>query len=185
MTLIQKFGLVLLCTGLLGACDNDKDHLPSPQALTDDAIGVYCGMILTEHAGPKGQVFEKGRDSPLWFTAVRDVIAYTRLPGEGQSTVAIFVHDMARAESWEKPQKDGIWISAETAFYVVGSEMRGGMGMPETIPFGTIEAAQAFAAKHGGQTMTFEKIPNAALFPDDGDNGDTIADKRLGEGSHK
>ncbi|MCF8465966.1 MAG: nitrous oxide reductase accessory protein NosL [Sneathiella sp.] len=185
MTVIRNLALTLLCLGLLGACDNDGDHVPPPQALTDDAVGVYCGMILTEHAGPKGQVFEKGRDAPLWFTAVRDAIAYTRLPGEGQSTVAIYVQDMARAESWEKPQPDGIWITAETAFYVVGSEMRGGMGMPETVPFGTIEAAQAFAAKHGGQVMRFEEIPDSVLLPGDNENSDTIADKPSGEGAPK
>ncbi|MDF2368986.1 nitrous oxide reductase accessory protein NosL, partial [Sneathiella sp.] len=141
--------------------------------------------ILTEHAGPKGQVFEKGRDAPLWFTAVRDAIAYTRLPGEGQSTVALYVQDMARAESWERPQSDGIWIEAETAYYVLGSDMRGGMGMPETIPFGTIEAAQAFAAKHGGQVMRLEEIPHTALLPDDGEDSDTIADRQPGESLEK
>ncbi len=185
MTLIQKFSLAVICIALLGACDSDGEVVPPPQALTDDAIGVFCGMILAEHDGPKGQVFEKGRNAPLWFTAVRDAISYTRLPGEGQSIVAIYVHDMARAESWEKPQPDGIWIAAETAFYVVGSEMRGGMGMPETVPFGTIEAAQAFAVKHGGKVMKFKEIPNTALLPDEGENSDNIADRRPGEGLPK
>lgn len=185
MTLIRKLILAVVCIGLLGACDSQEDHVPSPHTLTDDAVGVFCGMILTEHAGPKGQVFEKGRDTPLWFTAVRDAIAYTRMPGEGQSAVALYVQDMARAESWEKPQPDGIWIAAETAFYVVGSKMRGGMGMPETIPFGTNKSAQSFAAKHGGQMMRFEEIPNSALLPDDSENSNTIADKRPEEGLQK
>ena len=183
--LIRKLALAMVCIGLLGACDSDGDVVPPPQALTDDAVGVYCGMILTEHAGPKAQVFEKSRDTPLWFTAVRDAIAYTRLPGEGQRTVALYVHDMARAESWEKPQPDGIWIASETAFYVVGSEMRGGMGMRETVPFGAIEAAQAFAAKYGGQVMRFEEIPNTALLPGDNENSETIADKPPGGGAPK
>ena len=182
MTLIRRTGLILLCLILLGACDNDGDNVPSPHVLTDAAVGNYCGMNLIEHAGPKGQIFEKGHAEPLWFAAVRDAIAYTRLPGEGQSPAAFYVQDMARAVSWENPQANGIWIAAETAYYVLGSGMRGGMGMPETVPFGSIDAARKFANTHGGQVMRLEDIPLSALFPGAEENTKTIADNQPGAG---
>lgn len=164
MKAITTIGLCLISLVVLGGCDNDADSVPAPQAMTDAAIGVYCGMILSEHIGPKGQVFEKARADPLWFASVRDAIAYTRLPGEAQDIVAFYVHDMARADSWEKPQADGIWIAAETAYYVLGSNKRGGMGMQETIPFGSIEAARNFSEQHGGQVMKFDEIPSTLLL---------------------
>jgi copper chaperone NosL len=180
MTIIFRMSLLLMLV-LTAACENEVDSAPLPQALTDNAVGAYCGMILTEHAGPKGQIFEKGRKDPVWFTAVRDAIAYTRLPGEGQNAVAFYVHDMSRAESWESPQRTGIWISADTAFYVVGSNKRGGMGMFETVPFGTQEAAEAFASKYGGRVLRLADIPLSALLPDDAGIGATIADQYSGK----
>ncbi len=157
---------VLLFSGFLLGCDADATVMPTPEALTDMASGVYCGMTLTEHAGPKAQVFEKGREKAIWFTAVRDALAYRVLPGEAQSIVTIYVHDMGEAVSWENPQKDGIWIPADGAYYVVGSSRRGGMGMQEVVPFGSALKAAAFAENFGGEVVALNDIPTRFLFPD-------------------
>ncbi|MFC4272290.1 copper resistance protein CopZ [Sneathiella chungangensis] len=182
---ILRLGVAILLLTVAAACDDIADIAPPPQALKDDAVGAYCGMILVEHAGPKGQVFEKGRKDPLWFTAVRDAIAYTRLPGESQHTVGFYVHDMALATSWEEPQRDGIWIAADSAFYVVGSDKRGGMGMLEMVPFGTRDAADAFAAEHGGKVMKLDEIPDSLLLPESGSAGETVAENPRAMGNHK
>lgn len=179
MISIFRMGSVLIFLLLVSACEDGGGDIPLPQALPEGAVGTYCGMILTEHAGPKAQIFEKGRPEPLWFTAVRDAVTYTRLPGEGQRVVGFYVHDMARANSWEKPQSEGIWITADTAFFVVGSNRLGGMGMPETVPFGTLEAAEAFAEKHGGHVFRLTEIPVSALLDADMENGDKIADQHF------
>lgn len=185
MTSIFRVGSALIFLLLVSACEDGIGDIPLPQALPEGAVGTYCGMILTEHAGPKAQIFEKGRSEPLWFTAIRDAVTYTRLPGEGQSVVGFYVHDMARASSWEKPQSEGIWITADAAFFVVGSNRLGGMGMPETVPFGTVEAAETFAEKYGGHVFRLTEIPVSALLVMDTDNGDKIADQHFGAESQK
>ncbi len=157
---------ILLVGALLAGCKSEIAQLPDPEKLTELAIGNYCGMVLTEHAGPKAQLFEKGKNDPLWFSAVRDALAYTRLPGEAQSVVAIYVHDMGRAQSWVKPQAEGIWILADQALYVINSSRRGGMGMIEVVPFAKRQKALEFAAEYGGEVVSYKEIPTENLFPD-------------------
>jgi len=41
----------------LSACSGQEEAaMPSPFALTEEAMGRYCGMNVLEHAGPKGQI---------------------------------------------------------------------------------------------------------------------------------
>lgn len=152
----------IFLVGALVACEEDTP-LPTPLALTNEAIGAYCGMILTEHAGPKAQVFEKHNPDPHWFTSVKDAITYLTLPGEAQDAVVTYVHDMARADSWDRPQDDGIWININQAYFVVGSRMKGGMGMPEFVPFSLIEKAHEFASQHGGRVVRLSEITSEDL----------------------
>ncbi|MEH6403880.1 MAG: nitrous oxide reductase accessory protein NosL [Sneathiella sp.] len=163
--------------GLLAGCNGKDVDVPSPVALTDEAVGNYCGMDLVGHPGPKAQVFEKGRAKPIWFSAVRDALAYSRLPGEAQSISALYVHDMGRATSWENPQDDGIWIPAQTAFFVVGSEKRGGMGMIEIVPFGGQEKAQQFALQYGGSVVPYAEVSTKYIFPDLDEDENTTAEQ--------
>lgn len=169
MRFIRKLAPLIILV-LLVACNDSPVKLPPPQALTDAATGIYCGMILAEHPGPKAQIFEKGRERPVWFSAVRDALAYSRLPGEAQSVVAIYVHDMGRADSWENPQADGIWIEAQEAVFVVGSSKRGGMGMIEVVPFASPKDAEVFIEQNGGKIVAFEDIAAKFLFPEAGPN---------------
>lgn len=178
MNIVKNISLLVLI-GLLCGCDEGPTSPPSPQALTDGATGVYCGMILSEHEGPKAQIFEKGRTSPLWFTAVRDALAYTRLPGEAQSIVAFYVHDMGQATSWEQPQTDGIWMQAQSAFFVIESIKRGGMGMTEVVPFGTKEKAEHFALLYGGRVVSYPQIPMESLFPEPLETSSALAKENV------
>lgn len=119
-------------------------------------------MIVVDHKGPKGQVWLEGHDEPLWFTSVRDTIAFLRLPEEPKSVVAVYVNDMGRA-SWDVPEP-GTWIDARTAWYVIDSDRRGGMGAPEAVPFGNRSAAQAFTRRHGGRIVRLDEIPDDWVF---------------------
>lgn len=160
--LIQAVLGVMLALTLIG-CQDGELSLPNPLAVTNESIGNYCGMVLTEHAGPKAQVFEKHHSSPLWFSSVKDAIVYLTLPGEAQDAVVTYVHDMAKAESWENPQNDGIWIDVRDAYFVIGSQKLGGMGMPEFAPFSLAEKAAEFAKEHGGKVVRLSQITNADL----------------------
>jgi copper chaperone NosL len=89
---------------------------------------------------------------------VRDTVAFTMLEGEPKDVTAIYVNDMGKATSWTAPEP-GTWVEAREAWYVIGSRRMGGMGLPEVVPFGTREAADGFAADHGGRVVRLAEIP--------------------------
>lgn len=169
---------VLLC---LAACKQEAAQDTSPVEMTAETLGHFCQMNLLEHPGPKAQIHLEGTPgTPLFFSQVRDAIAYQRLPEQSHAILAIQVNDMGAAgATWEEPGK-GNWIDASTAYYVLGSGVEGGMGAPEAIPFGTQAGAEAFVAAEGGQIMRLGEIPDEQVLapaedpalPDSGDEAD-------------
>lgn len=152
---------IALAAALAAAC-GESETPPPPAELTRDAVGYYCGMIVADHAGPKGQIFIEGKSEPLWFSSVRDAIAFTMLPEEPKRIAAIYVNDMGRA-SWNAPEP-GTWIEARSAWYAIETGRAGGMGVPEAVPFADRPAAEAFAAAHGGRAAAFDDIPQAFVL---------------------
>jgi len=166
---------------LLPACGEERTaEIPSPSALTREATGYYCNMIVEDHPGPKGQIFLTGKADPIWFSSVRDTIAFTLLPEEPKAIAAIYVNDMSNA-SWETPES-GTWIEAENAWYVIGSDRRGGMGAPEAVPFSERAAADAFVAAHGGKVVAFAGIPSDAILGEVPEHGSM--EGHAGDGQH-
>jgi len=148
----------LLALALLAGCDDEVSRaLPEPMVLNDEAAGYYCQMVILEHQGPKGQLFLDGMIAPLWFSQVRDGLAYLKSPEQEGVIIVLYVNDMGAAVSYTEPGADN-WINAKDALYVVGSDALGGMGAPELVPFGTHEKAAEFAASHGGAVMKLEDI---------------------------
>jgi len=156
--------LSLVVAASLGACDDGTSvALPPPQEPTREAGGYYCGMIVVDHEGPKGQIFLTGREDPLWFSSVRDAIAFTMLPEEPKRIRAVYVNDMARAKTWAKPEP-GAWVLLGEAWYVIESDRTGGMGAPEAVPFSDRSAAEDFAAAQGGHVVAFADIPPSYIL---------------------
>ena len=169
--MVRLLHAALLAAGLilpLSACNNSSASLPSPQEPTAQTISHFCGMFVLEHAGPKGQVFLKGRSDPIWFSSPSEAIAYTMLPDEPAPIAAIYVNDMAKAKDWAQPEA-GAWVEARSAWYVLGSKVKGGMGGDEPVPFSSQTAAAAFAAAHGGTLARFNEIPKSAVLGGDSD----------------
>ncbi|HSV28849.1 MAG TPA: nitrous oxide reductase accessory protein NosL, partial [Candidatus Omnitrophota bacterium] len=160
------------------ACgDDEQAAAPPPAAMSEAAIGHYCGMALADHPGPKGQVQTRSRKEPYWFSSARDTLAFAMLPEEPKDIAAMYVTAMDKATDWAKPGPD-TWVAARTAFYVVGSDAKGGMGQAEIVPFSSREAAQAFADQHGGNVVPFDQVPRDAVL-----GGDTPAAQH--PGGHK
>lgn len=156
---MKRHVIVLLALGLLAGCQDEVEIAkPAALTLTPEAAGHYCQMTVLEHDGPKAQIHLTGNPFPFWFTQVRDAVAFMHSPEEPKNIAAIYVNDMDRAETWKEPGRDN-WIEAETAWFVVDSNQTGGMGAPETIPFGTEEGAAAFAAANGGRVLRLHDIP--------------------------
>lgn len=179
--------LAFLCLPMLAACKEELAALPQPVKMTSDALGHYCQMNLSEHPGPKAQVHLKGVEAPIYFAQVRDAIAYLRMPEQSHAVAAVYVNDMAVAPSWDTPGNDN-WLAVTTAHFVVGSGMAGGMGAPELVPFSDIEAAESFAARHGGRILGLNAIADADVLTPDArpENKDDTQDfiDRLGHLKH-
>ena len=145
-------------------CDGDEEPVakPPPAELTRDASGHYCGMIVVDHSGPKAQVHLPDQTEPVWFSSVRDAIAFTMLPEEPRRIAAMYVNDMGVA-AWDAPEP-GTWIDAASAWYVIGSGRMGGMGVPEAVPFAARDAAARFAAAHGGRIVALGDVPEGYIF---------------------
>ncbi|MDQ7071886.1 MAG: nitrous oxide reductase accessory protein NosL [Rhodobacterales bacterium] len=151
---------LLLPLAFVAGCKDDdlaQGDLPAAQILTEDAAGHYCQMVILEHQGPKAQVFLDGMDAPLWFSQVRDGVAYLKSPEQSAEIRVLYVNDMGAAISWSEPGPEN-WIDAKTAYFVVGSDAIGGMGAPEIAPFSDPVKANEFASDHGGKVLKLDDI---------------------------
>lgn len=167
----------------VSACKEEIAQDISALPLTAEAVGHFCQMGLLEHDGPKAQAHLAGLPQmPLFFSQVRDVIAYMRLPEQSHEILAVWVSDMGAPEAtWTSPGAKN-WINAQDAYFVVGSQVAGGMGAPEIVPFSKPEDAAAFVASNGGQTMRLADIPDDAVLAPvvlDGQDDDAEFNERL------
>lgn len=161
MTALLRSLLGAILLGLaLGACGEGEQvaEAPPPAEYGGEAIGYFCGMLLAEHSGPKGQVHLQSQAAPLWYSSVRDTVAFTLLKDQPKDVRAIYVNDMGRATDWQQPEP-GTWVILEDAFLVIESRAAGGMGLPEVVPFGTQQAAEAFVAEQGGRVVRLAEVP--------------------------
>jgi copper chaperone NosL len=149
----------------ISACSDQEANteLPLPVSLSEEAVGHYCNMTVLEHTGPKAQIHLANNPHPIWFSQVRDGIAFIRSPEEQADAVVVYVNDMGKAADWDFPGDD-TWIDASQAWFVIGSRKTGGMGTPEVIPFGNEQGATAFATEHGGMVVRLEDIPDAYVL---------------------
>jgi len=161
---MKRLSLLLICVALM-ACKEELAQDTTPVPLTADAVGHYCQMNLLEHDGPKAQAHLGGLPgAPLFFSQVRDVVAYLRMPEQSHEVIAVWVNDMgATGASWERPGAQN-WIDAKEAIYVVGADVIGGMGAPELVPFSNHDSAQSFASANGGSVMALDDIPDTAIL---------------------
>ena len=127
---MKKILPVLLAALLLSACPKEDDTPPpEPQQISDRAVGHYCSMNLTEHNGPKAQIYLNGKpDRPVWFSTIKQMFGYTKLPEEPKGIHVIYVTDMGKVKDWSKPNADAAWIDGKKAYYVIESGFIGGMG---------------------------------------------------------
>lgn len=183
MTFLRLFSALLLI-GTLAACGSEEELAakPLPQEPGAEATGHFCGMNLKDHEGPKGQIHLTGLPFPVWFTSVRDTIAFTMLPEESKAITAIYVHDMGQVKDWGHPEA-GQWIDAAEAHYVINSDRMGGMGAAEAVPFGDIARAETFQTRHGGGIVSFKDMPRDYILGDASGNP-AIADTGGKGGNH-
>lgn len=157
----------LILAAALAACSASEERtpVPPPQAITPQAVGHYCTMSLFGHNGPKAQVFINGKhEQPLWFSTVKQMFGYTKLPEDKAGIRVMYVTDMGQVADWNAPNADGAWVDARQAYYVIESGFVGGMGAEDALPFAERGAAEQFAAERGGRVVAFHEMPDAYIF---------------------
>jgi copper chaperone NosL len=138
---MTRIAVLLVLSVIVNGCyEETVAEKPDPVTLTAESVGYYCQMDMLEHEGPKAQIHIAGYPAPLWFSQVRDAVAYTRLPEETTEITAIYVNDMGRAKSWADPGADN-WVDADA------------------IPFGAQGDAETFITRNGGTIVRFAEIP--------------------------
>ncbi|MEK0083147.1 nitrous oxide reductase accessory protein NosL [Benzoatithermus flavus] len=164
MSFLRTCLLGLAMAASLAACGEQEAKAPPPPArMTAEAVGYYCQMYVLEHEGPKAQIHLESQAAPVWFSQVRDAVAYMRRPDEPRDIVAVYVSDMGRAPSWGAPGEDN-WIDAKAAVYVIESRAVGAMGAPEAVPFGERAAAERFVEERGGRIVALAEIPDGYVL---------------------
>ena len=143
----------------LAACGEEKTAaVPPPQEVGGANTRNYFRKLRSDPGGPKREIHRWSRAEPIWFSSVRDTVAFTLLKEEPKDVAAIYVNDMGKATNWDQPEPD-TWIDARQAWFVLASSRLGGMGMPEAVPFGSEAGARDFAAAYGGHIVRLADIP--------------------------
>jgi copper chaperone NosL len=182
--LLGIFGLLMVLA--LSACgDDDKPAPPPPKELSGTETGHYCGMVVREHPGPKGQILLKSQSEPIWFSSARDAIAFTLLPEEPRDVLAVYVNDMGKA-NWDAPEP-GTWIEARGAWFVIGSRRHSGMDTMEAVPFGDRAKAAQFAEEYGGRMVAWADIPSTYILAEGtaGEAGASHGQSEASEAGHR
>ena len=112
-----------------------------------------CGMFVAKYPNWLTRIHYDGLEQTKYFDGVKDMMVFYFNPekygaASRESIRAIFVRDYYSLT----------WLSAQEAFYVVGSDVFGPMGH-ELIPFGTRGAAESFSKDHHGKNiLAFDEI---------------------------
>ena len=160
MKTFQQFGLVLLLALGLAACGESQQPGASldPVAFHDGDECHVCGMVISDFPGPKGEAVTAGGVKK--FCSAAEMLGWWLQPENRGRDMKLYVHDMGRSV-WEHPD-DSHLIDATSAYYVIGTPLKGAMGAV-LASFAEEGAAQKLAAEHGGRVLRFEEIDQALL----------------------
>lgn len=155
----RALSIAVLSLGLI-ACGGEQEVAKTfdPVAFHSDDECHVCGMILEEHAGPKGQVV--GEREVRKFCSVAEMFGWYLQPENQHRNLSLYVHDM-RHGSWDTPSDEHL-IDAREAFYVRAASFKGAMGLP-LATFADLHTAEQFATEQGGQVLRFAEIDQALL----------------------
>jgi copper chaperone NosL len=139
---------------LLAACERKPgSETATPKVLTRAAVSIDDGMILLDYPGPKGQLQRRGGETE-YFCDTPGLLRAMRDPARANGVAGAFVQAFD-GRAWDS-YTDG-WVPMAAPHYVIGSDRMGAMG-PTIVPFVERSAADAFAARHGGEVVTYEAL---------------------------
>lgn len=130
------------------------DARPAPA----DARCPVCGMYPARFPSWVAQVvFDDG--SAHFFDSPVDLLIFLQTPERFDTE-----HDASSiARRYVVDHRDGRWLDADQARFVLGSSARGPMRGPDLPAFGSAADAAAFSAESGGRVVTMADIDADAV----------------------
>jgi nitrous oxide reductase accessory protein NosL len=122
-----------------------KGVIVEPVAQKDQC--PICGMDPAKHPKHKCQVITKDKQV-YHFCSTQHLFEFLKHPRKYVKT------DATPFRIWVVDYPTGLWVGGKTAYYVIGSGIKGPMGS-EIIAFDKKKAAGDFASKEGGKVLTF------------------------------
>jgi len=158
--------------GCLGGLGGDDGEIPDPIDLSGQKLDDRGGMVIGQHGGPNGQLFyadhsPDGHDNPAWFHTLSFGLFPYYFEHREWTAEAIYATDYSIVE-FEVTERNGrktlpaptdaeTFGDAKQLFYVIESDVEGGMG-PELIPFSKQADAESFREDHGGRIAEFGDV---------------------------
>ncbi|MCL7941803.1 nitrous oxide reductase accessory protein NosL [Halomonas sp. ATCH28] len=148
--------IALLASLLLSGCsESEPEALAAAVPIEAGDSCHVCGMLISEHPGPKGEAFLDPQGEALKFCSTMDLFAFLRQPENETRLSHAYVHDIG-VTPWGQPS-DEAFVLASEALYVVGHDRRGAMGHT-LASFAERADAEAFLEVHGGELVSFDEI---------------------------
>ena len=176
-------GGAALGTGLLAGCSGGSETTdeapPDPVSLGDTETCDVCGMVISEHPGPNGQIFYREAEpssggNPVRFDSPKACLFpyYFEHDRRGWTAEVVYVTDYSRVD-YEITAVDGrryigtatapsTFADARDTVFVVGSEVDGAMG-PDFVPFSEASDAATFVDEFGGRTVARDDVTPSLL----------------------
>ncbi|MDC8786442.1 nitrous oxide reductase accessory protein NosL [Roseateles koreensis] len=154
---LQRRTLLLapLLTLALAACGRDEQASPvGPVEIDAHTTCDLDGMLLSDYAGPKGQIHYVGQAQPVFFCDTVELFNTLLRPEQVKPLRAVYVQDMGLAD-WDQPH--GHWFEAKDGFFVLGSKRHGSMGAT-VASFVREDRARAFMKDWGGHLLRYSEI---------------------------
>jgi nitrous oxide reductase accessory protein NosL len=122
-------------------------------AFSSRARCPVCRMYVADYPEGLSQIHYDDLRDTRFFDGVKDMMIFYFNPEKFADAPPGVIRGL-----FVKDYNSHSWLSAEDAFYVIGSEIKGPMG-DELIPFESKVAAESFLKKHNGmKIITFEDI---------------------------
>lgn len=172
----------VLGTGVLAGCSGGESKdggSLDPVSLAESRECDVCGMVISEHPGPNGQIYYRENspethDNPAWFDSPKACLFpyYFERQQRDWTAEVVYVTDYSTVD-YEISDVEGqqyiqtatgpeTFSDAADVVFVIGSEVHGAMG-PDFIPFSEASDGSAFADEYGGETVTMEEITPETL----------------------
>ncbi len=169
-------GTVAAIAGCLGGDDGDAVDV-EPTALDGERPCDQCGMIVSDHPGPVGQIHfaddepEGGRPGQFCSSTCTYRYRFDET-ADGREPVVTFLTDYSRVDQEAFEEGADVLFSSHVeseAFartteltVIAGSDVVGAMG-PELIPFSAETDIDAFQETYGGEAIDAESVDRSVI----------------------